>query len=225
MFRLIQSILFAVLLLLPAAAGAVSCHCFQDRVFDPERPTAADAYFLATAQNSLIAAAFDIPKRDLVKAKMGGVDADLIWLSYYVADRTGLSVADLFEAWTDGGIAGMITRLKVKKVKLDKPFLEVLSPQATLVELAAGAYRSVMTSDLGIAGALLDRLEVFGANRKEQVLALFVSLLLAEDPVRIVKSVRTGGESWGSVLASTGQAPGQIEVSWRKLIELKARGL
>jgi hypothetical protein len=32
------------------AKSAISCHCFQDREYDPQRADAADPYFLATTQ-------------------------------------------------------------------------------------------------------------------------------------------------------------------------------
>ena len=222
----VVSILFLLFSVLVAPShGAVSCHCFQDRTYDPSRPSAADIYFLATTQNSLMSAAFNIPKRSIVQAKMGGADADLLWLSYYISDRSGLDVTDMLETWTTAGLTGLLAKLEKLKVKFDKPFLAALRPGADLSQLAQGACRSVLVAQLGVDGAILEGLEFKGANRQEQILALFISFLLAEDAVAIYSSVRSGQQTWGQMFASTGLDAGQIEASWRKLMKLYRDGL
>ncbi len=219
-------VLIAVLFL-PGHAPAVSCHCFQDRSFDPARPDAADAYFLATTQNALIAAALDVPKRGIVKAKMGGADADLLWVVYYVANRTGLETSELIDAYSSPatGWLPLMAKLLESTASFDRPFVAALASPADLRGLATGAYRSVMTRQLGIAEDLLDRLEMSGASRKEQILAIFLSLLLGEAPDEICKAVKSGRRSWGELLASTGLDPKQIEPSWQKLLKLHEMGL
>ena len=70
----------------PAAANpAINCHCFQDRSYDPRRPAALDPYLLATTQNSLLAVVFEVPKRQLVRSKMGGTPNDRIWIDLHLA--------------------------------------------------------------------------------------------------------------------------------------------
>jgi hypothetical protein len=218
-------ILVTFLAITSLAFATVSCHCFQDRTFDPSRPSASDAYFLATIQNSLIASALNVSKRSIVQAKMGGADADLLWVTYYLSDRTGLDVADLIEIWTSTGLNGLLTKSDKISLKLDKPFLVKINPSAELSDLADGAYRSVMIVQLGIDQATLDRLEMTKANRKEQVMAIFISLLLAEDPADIYQSVKMGKKTWSQVLATTGLDPQQIEPSWSKLLKVQGAGL
>jgi hypothetical protein len=214
-----------VVLLSGSAWSAVSCHCFQDRTYDPARPSAADAYFLATAQNSLIAAALNVSKRNIVQSKMGGADADLLWVTYYLSDRTGLDVADMIELWTTKGIDGLIAKQEKLSMDFDKPFLTALSPAADLKQLARGAYVSVMSVQLGVERPILERLALHGASRKEQILAIFISFLLGEDPSGVYKSIKTGKQTWGQAFTSTGLEPKQIEPTWRKLLKLHQAGL
>ncbi len=207
--------------------AVMSCHCFQDRVYDPARPDAADAYFLATVQNSLIAAALDIPKKSIVKAKMGGADADLLWVSYYMSHRTGLSFSDALAAYAGSadGWSEFVKKVLQSTDKLDMPFVKVLARPSDMEGLADGAYRSVMSAQLGFDEADLDRLEISGAGRKEQILAAFISLLTADDPVQIIESVKAGKQTWSQALATTGLDPKQIEPSWQKLLKLHSLGL
>ena len=227
MLRVTLLIVFLVVFLVITAPvfATVSCHCFQDRTFDPSRPSASDDYFLATIQNSLIASALNVAKRSIVQAKMGGANADLLWVTYYLSDRTGLDVADLIEIWASSGLSGLLAKSDKISLNLDKPFLTKMNPSAELSDLADGVYRSVMIVQLGIGQATLDRLEMTKATRKEQIMAIFISLLLAEDPADILKSVKSGKQTWSQVLATTGLDPQQIEPSWSKLIKLQGAGL
>jgi len=197
---------------------AVSCHCFQDRSFDPSRPEAADPYFLATVQNSLIAAALSVSKRSIVQAKMGGADADLLWVAYYVSDRSGIEIEDALSAWMDGGMTGLSALLVKSADKFDAPFVMAMKDGPSLESLADGAFRSVMISQVDIDATLLASLSEKQLKRKEQVMALFLSLLLAENPLDLYESVAGGQSTWGQLLDSTGIDPGQIEETWRKLI-------
>jgi len=223
-----KRLLLLLILLVTVAASkshAVNCHCFQDRTFDPQLPTAADAYFLATTQNSLLSAALNIEKSTIVRAKMGGADADLLWVVYYLSDRTGLDTSEMIELYTNANLRpGFISTLVQSSTRLDKPFIMALTSPDSLERLAAGAYRSVMQTQLGIRDETLAGLELAGASRKEQILSIFISLLLAEEPSIIFKAVRTGKKSWSQSLAETGLEAKQIEAAWKKLIKFHQTG-
>jgi hypothetical protein len=78
-------------LLIPAGAFAAgpSCHCFRDRDYDPANPGKSDGYLLATATNTLLSAAYGVPKRDIVQARMAGTSGEDLWISTYAAHRQG----------------------------------------------------------------------------------------------------------------------------------------
>src|SRR5574338_923128 len=112
---------FAALVLLlaaPAAAraeGTGGCHCFRDRTFDPERPSAADPYILATARSSLLSAVFGPGKSVLVRKVMSGTAAEALWVAYWAAARSGADPEELLSrrertgSWTRAlaGVAGL----------------------------------------------------------------------------------------------------------------------
>ena len=81
-----------ILLLLPLSspvATAITCHCFIDRSYDPARPSLADPYLLATAQNSFFAALFNVDKKTIVMKKQAGGSSDDLWVAYWVASKSG----------------------------------------------------------------------------------------------------------------------------------------
>lgn len=118
------------LVALPAQAGpAMFCHCFQDRSFDPQRAAAGDPYFLATTQNSLLAASFKLSKKDVVRAKMSGTSGEDLWISNFLAARSGQSADQWMTArssavsWvkavTSGNLAASVLGPKVAKAVKD----------------------------------------------------------------------------------------------------------
>ena len=156
---------------------------------------------------------------------MGGADADLLWVVYYLSDRTGLDTSEMIELYTNANLRpGFISTLVQSSTRLDKPFIMALTSPDSLERLAAGAYRSVMQTQLGIRDETLAGLELAGASRKEQILSIFISLLLAEEPSIIFKAVRTGKKSWSQSLAETGLEAKQIEAAWKKLIKFHQTG-
>lgn len=123
---------------LPVAANpTISCHCFQDRSYNPRQPAAIDPYLLATTQNSLIAAVYQVPKRDLVRSKMTGTPNDEIWVSHHQA-QTGRQV--------DGGNQEEAARLIVDQVVSEHlgvaaaEVAELRRLEATSAELILAAY-------------------------------------------------------------------------------------
>ena len=219
------SLLVVIVIAIPASA-VVNCHCFQDRTFDPQRSSAADSYFLATTQNSLLASALNVSKKTIVQAKMGGLDADLLWIAYYVADRSGMEISEIIKLYTDTSADwGKFVAILLKSSgEFDKPFVAALLNPENLKGIANGAYRSVLLAQLDIDEAVSVGLEIAGASRKEQIMAIFLSLLLGDQPLDIYKSVQKGQQTWGEVLASTGLDPKQIESSWGKLLKFHRDG-
>ena len=124
----------------PATANpTISCHCFQDRSYNPNQPDAIDPYLLATTQNSLIAAFYQVPKRDLVRRKMTGTPNDEIWVTHH-RNKTGRQV--------DGANQQEAARLIVDQVVIESLGLtaaevtELRSRGADNAELILAAYLS-----------------------------------------------------------------------------------
>lgn len=112
--RHLISIIFLLVLVSPALAiPTVTCHCFQDRSFDPQHPAAVDPYLLANARNSLFAAAFKVEKSTVVRAVMAGSAPEELWVGHYLAvktlsRKTGRPAKTLFNEVRSGGSWGKI---------------------------------------------------------------------------------------------------------------------
>jgi hypothetical protein len=191
------------------AAPIVSCHCFRERSFDPEKPAAADPYILATTRNSLLSAAFGVPKADLVRAEMTGAAPDDLWVGHWAAARARLPAAALLDArqakgsWKDAlGDAAAL---------LGGAFEQALSRGAGEAELAAIAVDDVLAARAGVDPAHVREARAAGASSAEAILATLTAPRLGGSPGRQLERVRAGSASWGSLLAAAGIAPQQLD--------------
>lgn len=107
-----KNIICLFLVLIPASLvwaeeipkSAKNCHCFQNRVYDPERKFVADNYLLTTSFNSFIAANFHISKSQIVMMKMkGGVAPDDLLIGLFVARAGDVELNSLLAILGDGG--------------------------------------------------------------------------------------------------------------------------
>lgn len=84
--------------------SVVSCHCFQERTFDPQKKFAADNYLLTTNFNSFLAASFHISKSQIVMMKMKeGVGSSDLLIALYVARACQVQLVPLFAILDNGG--------------------------------------------------------------------------------------------------------------------------
>lgn len=201
------------LVALPAQAGpAMSCHCFQDRSFDPQRATAADPYFLATTQNSLLAASFKLSKKDVVRAKMSGTSGEDLWISNFLAARSGQSADQWMTArssavsWvkavTSGNLAASVLGPKVAKAVKDG---------VTDEALARAVVEDLLVTRTGTDPAVLSALSKGGASVQETILAVFLEAQTGQAAVSLFQAVQSKNKTWGSLLDGYKIPPGEIE--------------
>jgi hypothetical protein len=97
--KLLLNLVLLFMLPIPAhAIPAITCHCFTDRSYDAAHPAAADAYFLATTQNSFFAIVFNTDKKTIVMKKQQGTSPDDLWVAYWVASKAGKSPDNMLQA-------------------------------------------------------------------------------------------------------------------------------
>lgn len=204
-----------LLLFLPVsgwAASAVSCHCFRDRSFDPGRPAAADPYVLATAQNSLLAAAFGLDKGAVVKAKMTGTSGEDLWIAHWVAAKAGLRAADLLDARSRAaGWAEALASLGLPAERLGPRAAGLLRGAAPDPALARAAEEEALHTRLGIDEASLDALAKAGAGPAEAAAAALLARRSGRPPAEVYREVAGGRASWGSLFHRAGIEPSAIE--------------
>ncbi len=208
-----------LILLIPTFVGAestISCHCFQDRSFNHQNTTAADPYFLATTQNSLLANLYNIDKRNIVKTKMAGEDGTYLWILFDVAMRSGKSVDQIKnihstnKTWTK-----TISQLGFIATEQELQYFQLASNAEALadhiINLQLIKHFSVTATDI-------NRWRKLGMTRKELILAIFLN----GNPETSYNQVASGTKSWGKLLFEQGllNGDGISKELKRRLIQL-----
>ncbi|WP_305046404.1 hypothetical protein [Geoalkalibacter sp.] len=195
----------AVLLAAPASWAmipTINCHCFQDRAYDPSRPSAADAYFLASAQNTLLAVVFERSKRDVVLAKQGGTSNDDLWIAYRAAQISDLSPGTLLGERRRAAHWGEV--LTRNGIELAVPGV---NPQDGWDEALARAILEQVLAERGLATpAVLAQLRAAGCGPQETILALLLARAGGRPAFAIVHQVKEQNQPWGELLAQAGLA-------------------
>jgi hypothetical protein len=218
-----RSVVFCVFLIVlssPAlSAPTISCHCFTDRSFDAARPGAADPYFLATTQNSFLAAAFDINKKEIVKARMSGTSEEDLWIGHFVAERSGRTHAEVVDArkqspnWPEA-----LSLLNPDREQLGSRFTAALE-KGSEAALSVAAADEVLTTRLRVAPEVLTELRTTGASTREAIISLFLSRRADHPALAFFTEVQAGNKTWGQLLDGLGIEPGMIEGEIRKLLQ------
>jgi hypothetical protein len=137
-----------------------SCHCFKDRVFDPQKKFSADKYLLTTSFNSFIAANFHISKSQIVMMKMrGAIDPDDLLIGLFVAREGDVDLNSLLAILENGGtwkqiLASDTLKNKKNNAKIFNSISAALDTQGEAVELVTDQLLKEFfgISDYDIAG-------------------------------------------------------------------------
>jgi hypothetical protein len=201
------------------AVPAISCHCFQDRSFDPQRPDAVDPYLLANGRNSLFAAAFGVEKKEVVKAVMSGTLPEELWVSHYLAQRSGQSVERVGSLRSSNpSWKGVLSPLGAGPEQCGNAFFAAALQGAGSNLLASLAVDAVLMTRLLVPPEEIADLRGAGADDRQTVLAVFLGRKTGR-PARILYDEVAGGGSWGAILAATGMEPKGIEGEMRGLLQ------
>jgi hypothetical protein len=199
--------LLALLLAASAAlaAPAITCHCFQDRSFEPQRPDAADPYILATTQNSLLAAAFGLPKKEVVRAKMAGASGDRLWVVHYLAARSGQAPGQIEAAREQASDwQAVVSSMRLDPALLSPRFVTALEQAGNDQFLAAATADATLESRLGVEPATIEALRTAGASSQEVILALFLGRRTGLPASELFQRVKSGNATWGEILHAAG---------------------
>jgi len=202
-----RSVLLALLFLFTSSlAHAVSCHCFNQRDFDPADPASADPYILATAGNSLLAGSAATEKSQVVKMRMGGAGETDLWIALHLGKAIPADPGVLLEERSRlGSWAKVAASHTPAASKLGGEFFSLLAGD----ERGAAQF----LADRTLAAAFPSRaktlplLRAEEATTSEMTLALFLDAAAKADPVESLRKVRNGGVSWGTLLNGIGITP------------------
>lgn len=199
--------LYLVLLLFvlfPAAGRAIpaiTCHCFTDRSYDPKKPTAADPYLLATAQNSFLAAAFAVEKKTIVIKKQGGAAADDLWIAYWLAAKSGRDVETLIqERKGKGSWRQVATPLAIVDNAPGARVAAAFKKDAPDEQLAMAVVDELLLRFRFHSETELAQLQQAGASHQEKILTGLIAAKSRQPANRIYRQVKESKTSWGELL-------------------------
>lgn len=216
------SFFIPLLVISPAAWGAptVACHCFQERGFDPSRPSAADPYIAATAQNSFFAAVYAVPKKDVVRQKMAGVTADDLWIAYALAQASELDGGGLLEAMDrSGGWPRTLSETGLRVEYLDAGLKKAIHAGDRPADWAAAIVDQAAERFLALPVTQARLLRKTGFGHQEIILSGFLALRLAQDPGSLAREIREGKSTWGLLLQRSGMDPKELGPVFNQLVQ------
>ena len=184
------------------AQSAIECHCFRERSYTPQSAAAADPYFLATAQNSLLAAVYRQDKKQLVRAKMAGRDAAQLWITHDLAARSGRQAADInqlfikVQSWP-----AVIRELGLDPENLGAAYVARWQRPAELSALIVDRH---LQQVMNLSAKAVEKARKMGMTSKE----LIVAALLSGDPQEPYAKVKSGAASWSRLLFEAGYMDG-----------------
>jgi len=196
----------------PAAPGGVTCHCFRDREFDPAAPARSDPYLLATAANTLLAAAYGYPKGRVVRERMGGATAEDLWIAVYAGARLGVDPDRLREervrapSWRE-----TLRHTGGPLEELDPGFLSALAGGAGDEAVARAAVAATAAGFLGTPRTELAALSSRGATLQEMALASLLARWSGRPAPPFLAEARSGAVPWSAALERLGLDPTDLE--------------
>ena len=204
---MLKNILLSLIaILLAAEAHAVSCHCFNQRDYDPKAPGAVDPYVLATAGNSLIAGAFGLEKSDIVRQRMTGEEETGIWIAAASAKASGRDFRDFLASRAKEGTwkrALAVSGIDPARLGANFPAALDAGESAAARALAEAVFAKSFKAD----NLKLSTLRADGATIPETAVALYLGLQMKADPDAIFKKVKSGGTTWGKLLTESNIPP------------------
>lgn len=204
-------IMFAALIGLPVfseATPAISCHCFQNREFDPNQPAAADEYLLTTTFNTFQALVLGIDKKSIVRAKMSGRASEYLWLRHWFSKETGLSVDEIGQKYDAAGSWRELGR---------QEGLGGVNDFSSDRQLAESIALSEMARYFDVERGKLVELQKRGASLKEVTLGLFISALTSRPAEEVFDGVHSDEKSWGMAARRAGITFSAVEAKMSRL--------
>ncbi len=192
-----------------------SCHCFQERAFNPQKKFAADEYLLTTNFNSFVAASFHISKSQIVMMKMkDGVDPNDLLIALYVARACQVQLVVLLGILDNGGTWQQIfqSQTVLRQGGCDNTLVD-------LADIVAGGGSKDLVGEhvtdqlvseyFGVSKKDIDELRKKGANGREVSLLFNLERYgkMRKNAVGILAMYKQQGMSWGEISRLFGLSP------------------
>lgn len=186
------------------AIPTITCHCFTDRSYDAGHPAAADAYFLATTQNSFFAIVFNTDKKSIVMKKQQGTSPDDLWVAYWVASKAGKSPDSMLQAkLKSDSWKNVVVPLNLTPKSLGARFLNALNANVPTDRLSEAVVDELLLKAQFLSERDLVDLRKAGASNQELIIATVIATKTKQPAKQLYLEVKAGTKTWGSLLSWT----------------------
>ena len=186
------------------AIPAITCHCFTDRSYDAAHPAAADAYFLATTQNSFFAIVFNTDKKSIVMKKQQGTSPDDLWVAYWVASKAGKTPDSLLLAKSKSDSwKNVVVPLNLPLKSLGARFSNALNANVPSDRLSEAVVDELFLKDRLLGERDVADMRKAGANNQELIIATVIATKTKQSAKQLYLEVKAGTKTWGSLLSWT----------------------
>jgi|GEM_PF-1980501 len=195
-------ILCVAILLVPTLCWSMACHCYSNKNYDPEHPTSADAYFLATAQNSLVANVYNVAKKKVVLAKQkASTTSERLWVAHWISERSKFTPGDLLKSrYRNDSWLEALNSLQIDTQDFGGEFAKALNSLDVDNNLSRFVVDDVLIHNKLATAKQLQKLRHLGANDSETILSTLLALKTKYPANEFYNSVKRGGASWGQHL-------------------------
>ncbi|SHJ69525.1 hypothetical protein SAMN02745165_02948 [Malonomonas rubra DSM 5091] len=220
--RKLTVLFFIVFVLLAHSAVAeestINCHCFTDRTFDHQNPEKVVPYLLATTQNSFLAVAFNAQKFRLVKDLMSGVPSEQLWISHYVAARSGLDTKSVMTMrQIKGSWRGALKEAGLLEEQLSSAIGAALE-KADDEQLATAVVDEALLYLMRVDSEQLTTVRQAGADNREAILCFFLAKRTGEPAPEIYRSVKDKQTNWGTLAFINNVQIGEMEQELKAIL-------
>jgi len=201
-----------------AEESTLNCHCFTDRSFDHQNPEAVVPYFLATTQNSFLAVAFNAQKFKLVKDLMSGVPSDQLWISHYVAARSGYdSKSVMMIRQAKGNWRAALQEVGFPEERMSATIVTALKKEDDQ-QLAAAVVDEALLYLMRVDSKQLKAVRAAGADNREAILSFFLAQKSEQSAPEIYKSVTEGATNWGTLAFVNNVQISEMEQEFKNIL-------
>jgi hypothetical protein len=187
-----------------SAIPAISCHCFTDRSYDAAHPAAADAYFLATTQNSFFAIVFNTDKKSIVMKKQQGTSPDDLWVAYWIASKAGKTPDSLLQSKSKSDSwKNVVAPLNLPPNSLGTRFINALNANVPTERLSEAVVDELFLKDRLLGDRDLADMRKAGASNQELIVATVIATKTRQPARQFYLEVKAGTKTWGSLLSWT----------------------
>lgn len=189
--------------------NGVSCHCFQNRSYNPSDRFAADDYILATGFNNLLARVFDVPHRQIVLLKMKeGVNEDELLIGMYVSRKSGEELEKILGKRRAGKTwAAILAALTPEGDAQHDEVLSRIYAGAKPGEAASLAADAIVREFYRVPPEEIQELRRAGLDKKEINLVLLLAHASEAKPEKLVRQYRKKNRSWSEIAFNLGLEP------------------